>query len=90
MNDYITTKRPSWRMRLLGFLGVTDLPIKVNCWYCNQDSYLLPGSKDKEEDWQCNICENRNIRDEVSLNRAISVLCIALMGILYFNRMAKS
>ncbi|KAI9494925.1 hypothetical protein BDB00DRAFT_816315 [Zychaea mexicana] len=66
MSNHVTNRRPPWRTVLLGFLGFTDLPVKVNCWYCNQDSYLLPGSKQTEGYWHCNICENTNVKDEVS------------------------
>ncbi|KAI9248299.1 Ima1 N-terminal domain-containing protein [Phascolomyces articulosus] len=64
MNNHVTSRRPPWRTVLLGFLGFTDLPIKVNCWYCSQDSYLLPGGKQTERYWHCNICENTNVKDE--------------------------
>ncbi|KAI8142887.1 Ima1 N-terminal domain-containing protein [Fennellomyces sp. T-0311] len=64
MSDHVTNRRPSWRAVVLGFLGLTDLPAKVNCWYCNQDSYLLPGGKQTERYWHCNICENTNVKDE--------------------------
>ena len=65
MSDHVTNRRPPWRTVILGFLGITDLPIKVNCWYCSQDSYLLPGGKQTEHYWHCNICENTNVKDEV-------------------------
>ncbi|KAI7848654.1 Ima1 N-terminal domain-containing protein [Circinella umbellata] len=64
MSDHVTSRRPPWRTVILGFLGITDLPIKVNCWYCSQDSYLLPGGKQTEHYWHCNICENTNVKDE--------------------------
>ncbi|KAJ8657471.1 hypothetical protein O0I10_006773 [Lichtheimia ornata] len=60
----MATSRPSWRTSLLGILGFIDLPVKVNCWYCNQDTCLVPGSRQTERYWHCNICENTNIRDE--------------------------
>ncbi|KAI8388853.1 Ima1 N-terminal domain-containing protein [Radiomyces spectabilis] len=63
MNKHITHKRP-WRTSLLGYLGLSDLPTKVNCWYCNQDSYLLPGGKQTEQYWYCDKCENVNVKDQ--------------------------
>ncbi|KAI8876996.1 hypothetical protein K501DRAFT_337714 [Backusella circina FSU 941] len=39
-------------------------PKKVNCWYCGQDSYLLPGSGQTPRQFYCNLCENTNSRDE--------------------------
>ncbi|KAK4510492.1 Saccharopine dehydrogenase [Mucor velutinosus] len=64
MNRHITNKKPSLTQQILTTLGFGVSPQKVNCWYCCQDSYLLPGSKNTVKHWYCNLCESTNIRDE--------------------------
>ncbi|KAI8328104.1 Ima1 N-terminal domain-containing protein [Chlamydoabsidia padenii] len=64
MSSHLTKQPPSWRNWVLSKLGLTDLPTPVNCWYCNQTMYLLPGSKQTEQHWYCNLCENTNVIDE--------------------------
>ncbi|KAI8972469.1 hypothetical protein BDB01DRAFT_463993 [Pilobolus umbonatus] len=49
--------------RVLNHLGLLDMPSKVNCWYCNNDSFLLPGNRDTIYNWYCHMCENRNMTD---------------------------
>ncbi|KAL7331481.1 hypothetical protein PS15p_203670 [Mucor circinelloides] len=61
---YITHKKPSITQRILNALGFGALPQKVNCWYCCQDSYLLPGSRNTVSHWYCNLCESTNTRDK--------------------------
>ncbi|KAG2191601.1 hypothetical protein INT46_003250 [Mucor plumbeus] len=64
MSSYITHKRPTVKEILLNYIGFGDIPKKVNCWYCCQDSFILPGSKNTVNHWYCNLCESTNIRDK--------------------------
>lgn len=64
MSRYITNKKPSLTQRILTTLGFGVSPQRVNCWYCCQDSFLLPGSKNTVRYWLCNLCESTNTRDE--------------------------
>lgn len=65
MTAYIKHTKPTLLQTLLNLLGLIDLHTKVNCWFCNQDSYILPGTKNTVERWYCHLCENTNQRDEV-------------------------
>ncbi|KAI8982433.1 hypothetical protein BDF20DRAFT_471836 [Mycotypha africana] len=58
MSSYITNTRPSVFQRILHSFGLIELPIKVNCWYCCQDSFILPGSKNTVDHWYCHLCES--------------------------------
>ncbi|KAI8099244.1 Ima1 N-terminal domain-containing protein [Halteromyces radiatus] len=64
MDGYVTRQSPTWRNWFAYKLGFTDLPTRVNCWYCNQTSYLLPGSKQTVRHWYCRLCENTNAIDQ--------------------------
>ncbi|KAI8647348.1 Ima1 N-terminal domain-containing protein [Parasitella parasitica] len=64
MSEYITNKPPTLIERVLTYFGFGITPYKVNCWYCCQDSYILPGSKNTVDQWYCNLCESTNIRDK--------------------------
>lgn len=66
MNQHLTHKSVSWGQWILNKCGLTDLPICVNCWYCNQTVYLLPGGKQTKHYWYCTLCENTNITNDVS------------------------
>ncbi|KAI8356644.1 hypothetical protein BD560DRAFT_199012 [Blakeslea trispora] len=63
MTTYISNTKPSFKQILLNKLGLAALPIQVNCWFCNNDSYLLPGSKNTPDHWYCHLCENTNAID---------------------------
>ncbi|KAI9265444.1 Ima1 N-terminal domain-containing protein [Helicostylum pulchrum] len=64
MSSHVTHKKPSIVKIILNRLGIIDLHTRVNCWFCNQDAYLLPGSKNTADHWFCRLCENTNARDQ--------------------------
>ncbi|KAI9363589.1 Ima1 N-terminal domain-containing protein [Pilaira anomala] len=64
MADYITQRKPTFLKVILNKLGLIGLHTRVNCWFCNQDSYILPGTKNTAEHWFCHLCENTNARDK--------------------------
>ncbi|CAO3637555.1 unnamed protein product [Mucor hiemalis] len=66
MTSYITNKKPSILKRVLNRLGIIDLPVKVNCWFCNQNSFLLPGTRNTPDHWICHLCDNTNAIDPKS------------------------
>ncbi|OBZ85645.1 Integral inner nuclear membrane protein ima1 [Choanephora cucurbitarum] len=63
MAAHLSNTKPSFKQILFNKLGLVDLPIRVNCWFCNSDSYLLPGSKNTVDHWYCHLCENTNATD---------------------------
>lgn len=67
MSSHVTHKKPSIVKIILNRLGIIDLHTRVNCWFCNQDAYLLPGSKNTADHWFCRLCENTNARDQASI-----------------------
>ncbi|KAI7898772.1 uncharacterized protein BX663DRAFT_523401 [Cokeromyces recurvatus] len=64
MSSYISNTKPTLFQVILNKLGIIELPLKVNCWYCCQDSYILPGSKNTSDHWYCYLCESTNARDK--------------------------
>ncbi|KAI9486729.1 MAG: Ima1 N-terminal domain-containing protein [Benjaminiella poitrasii] len=64
MSSYISNTKPTVFQVILNRLGIIELPLKVNCWYCSQDSYILPGSKNTVDHWYCYLCESTNARDQ--------------------------
>ncbi|KAI9322560.1 hypothetical protein BX666DRAFT_1896196 [Dichotomocladium elegans] len=64
----MNSKRPSWLILALGSVGLIEIPLTVNCWYCNSDTQLAKDSKETERCWHCNICGNTNLRDEVNIS----------------------
>ncbi|KAL0080144.1 Ima1 N-terminal domain-containing protein [Phycomyces blakesleeanus] len=43
---------------------IVNFPTKVNCWYCNENSYLTYYTTGIKKDWKCSYCENHNVFDE--------------------------
>lgn len=39
--------------------------IKLNCWYCNCDSYILRRGGQTLKHWQCTFCGSENARSQV-------------------------
>ena len=85
-NSYITNRKPSTLKRLLNLLGVIELHAKVNCWFCGQDSFLLPGSRNTVDQWVCPLCDNYNARDSVRHKKTSPVNKVSYSSI----RMEKS
>lgn len=67
MTSHLTQKKPSLAQRFFHQLGLVDIHTKVNCWFCNQDSYILPGTRNTKDHWFCTLCENINARDQVRI-----------------------
>ncbi|KAG1177444.1 hypothetical protein G6F70_002479 [Rhizopus microsporus] len=38
--------------------------IKLNCWYCNHDSYITLGKRETQEYWLCAFCGSENARSQ--------------------------
>ncbi|KAI9018606.1 Ima1 N-terminal domain-containing protein [Phycomyces nitens] len=54
----------SWKILIYIMIGLVKIPTKVNCWYCNENSYLTHNTTGTKEDWKCSYCENHNVFDE--------------------------
>lgn len=51
--------------------------IKLNCWYCNHDSYITLGKRETQEYWLCAFCGSENARSQVKIKKKYLYVCKA-------------
>lgn len=63
--------------------------IKLNCWYCNHDSYITLGKRETQEYWLCAFCGSENARSQVIIKKRYLCVCVKLIPPFFFKKVRR-